>query len=48
VLHEAGIAAVEIGEMGQPGAGVTALTHGVPTPWPRFAADEAARLLARE
>ena len=44
-LHEARIEAVEIGEVGEPGAGATALERGRPAAWPEFAADEAARLL---
>ncbi len=40
------IAATVIGEVGEKGAGVTALERGRPAPWPEFAADEAARLLA--
>jgi len=45
-LDGEGIAATVIGEMGERGAGVTALERGLPAPWPEFAADEAARLLA--
>jgi len=41
-----GIAATVIGEVGERGAGVTALERGLPAPWPVFAADEAARILA--
>jgi hydrogenase maturation factor len=41
------IAATVIGEVGERGAGVSALERGLPAPWPEFAADEAARLLAR-
>jgi len=40
------IGATVIGEMSERGAGVTALERGLPAPWPEFAADEAARLLA--
>ncbi len=46
-LRDGGIEAREIGEVGQPGAGVAALERGRPAPWPSFAADEAARLLAQ-
>ena len=45
-LAAAGIGAAGIGELTDEGAGVTALERGRPTQWPRFAADEAARLLA--
>jgi len=45
-LRSAGIAATDIGEVGRPGAGVDARADGRPTPWPTFAVDEAARLLA--
>jgi hydrogenase expression/formation protein HypE len=47
VLHDAFIEAVEIGEVGEPGGGVTALESGRPAPWPEFAVDEAARVLGR-
>ncbi len=47
-LRAAGIAATAVGDLGEEGAGVSALEHGRPAPWPSFAADEAARLLARE
>lgn len=40
------IAATVIGEVNERGAGVSALERGLPAPWPEFAADEAARLLA--
>lgn len=40
------IAATVIGEVSERGAGVSALERGLPAPWPEFAADEAARLLA--
>jgi hydrogenase maturation factor len=42
----AGIPAADIGEITAEGAGVSALVRGRPAPWPRFATDEAARLLA--
>ncbi|MCX6372712.1 MAG: HAD-IA family hydrolase [Actinobacteria bacterium] len=42
-----GIAATVIGEVSEVGAGVRALARGLPAPWPKFAADEAARLLAK-
>jgi HAD superfamily hydrolase (TIGR01509 family) len=42
----ASIAATVIGEVGERGAGVLALERGLPAPWPEFATDEAARLLA--
>ena len=45
-LEAAGIAATVIGRLGEAGAGVSALERGRPAPWPSFAADEAARLLA--
>ena len=45
-LRAAGIAATDIGEVGRPGAGVSARADGRPVPWPVFAVDEAARLLA--
>jgi HAD superfamily hydrolase (TIGR01509 family) len=45
-LRAAGIAAAVIGKLDEEGAGVAALERGRPAPWPRFAADEAARLLA--
>jgi HAD superfamily hydrolase (TIGR01509 family) len=40
------IAATVIGEVSERGAGVSALERGLPAPWPEFATDEAARLLA--
>jgi len=46
-LHDALIEAVEIGEVGAPGAGVTALERGRPAPWPEFTVDEAARVLGQ-
>lgn len=45
-LAAAGVPAVDIGELTQEGAGVAALERGRPAPWPEFATDEAARLLA--
>ena len=45
-LAAAGIPAADIGELTAEGAGVVALERGRPAPWPRFATDEAARLLA--
>jgi len=45
-LGDAGIAATDIGEVGRPGAGVDARANGRPVPWPAFAVDEAARVLA--
>ena len=45
-LRDEGIEAAEIGEVTEPGAGVTALERGRPADWPRFATDEAARLLS--
>jgi hydrogenase maturation factor len=42
----ASIAATVIGAVSDRGAGVSALARGLPAPWPEFAADEAARLLA--
>jgi HAD superfamily hydrolase (TIGR01509 family) len=45
-LAGAGIAAADIGELTEEGAGVVALERGLPAPWPDFATDEAARLLA--
>jgi hydrogenase expression/formation protein HypE len=44
-LSGAGIKATAIAVVGEPGAGVVALDHGLPAPWPEFAVDEAARLL---
>ncbi len=44
-LAAAGIAAVDIGELTEEGAGVAALKRGRPAPWPAFATDEVARLL---
>jgi hydrogenase expression/formation protein HypE len=41
------IAAAVIGEVSEEDAGVSALERGLPAPWPEFAADEAARLLAK-
>ena len=46
-LDDEGIAASVIGEVSERGAGVSALERGLPAPWPKFAADEAARILAR-
>ena len=46
-LADEGIAATVIGEVGERGAGVSALARGLPAPWPEFAADEAARMLAK-
>lgn len=46
-LRAGGVEATEIGVVGEPGAGVSALEQGRPAPWPEFAADEAARLLSR-
>ncbi len=45
-LAAAGIPATDIGELTDEGAGVAALRRGRPAPWPHFATDEAARLLA--
>ena len=45
-LAAAGIAAADIGEITERGAGVAALERGRPAPWPAFATDEAARLLS--
>ena len=45
-LQEAGVTATVIGGLGRPGAGVDARERGRPVPWPGFAVDEAARLLA--
>jgi len=45
-LDGEGIAATVIGEVSERGAGVSALERGLPAPWPEFAADEAARMLA--
>jgi hydrogenase expression/formation protein HypE len=44
-LAAAGIPAADIGELTE-GAGVAALKRGRPAPWPHYATDEAARLLA--
>jgi HAD superfamily hydrolase (TIGR01509 family) len=46
-LGDAGVAATDIGEVGRPGAGVTARVNGRPVPWPTFPVDEAARVLAK-
>jgi HAD superfamily hydrolase (TIGR01509 family) len=45
-LVSAGIAATDIAELTDEGAGVAALEHGRPASWPAFATDEAARLLS--
>ena len=45
-LQAAGIPAADIGELTEEGAGVVALERDLPAPWPEFATDEAARLLA--
>jgi hydrogenase maturation factor len=45
-LDDEGIAATVIAEVSERGAGVSALERGLPAPWPEFAADEAARMLA--
>jgi len=45
-LDDEGIAATVIAEVSERGAGVSALEHGLAAPWPEFAADEAARMLA--
>ena len=45
-LADEHIVATVIGEVSERGAGVTALERGLPAPWPQFATDEAARLLA--
>ena len=45
-LEAAGIPAADIGELTEEGAGVVALERDLPAPWPEFATDEAARLLA--
>lgn len=44
-LEASGIEATVIGEMGEPGEGVTAFDGSRAASWPRFARDEAARLL---
>jgi hydrogenase expression/formation protein HypE len=46
-LAAAGIAATDIGELTEAGAGVVALERDRPASWPSFSTDEAARLLAR-
>ena len=46
-LADEGIAASVIAEVSERGAGVSALARGLPAPWPEFAADEAARMLAK-
>ena len=46
-LAAAGIRVTDIGELTEEGAGVVALERDRPAPWPSFATDEAARLLAR-
>lgn len=45
-LSAAGITATDIGEIGRPGAGVSARASGRPVDWPVFVVDETARLLA--
>lgn len=45
-LETAGMPATDIGELTEDGAGVVALERDLPAPWPEFATDEAARLLA--
>lgn len=45
-LTGAGIAGADIGELMEEAAGVVALERGLPAPWPDFATDEVARLLA--
>jgi hydrogenase expression/formation protein HypE len=45
-LTAAGIPATDIGELTAAGGDVAALQRGRPAPWPHFATDEAARLLA--
>ena len=45
-LAAAGIPATDIGELTAAGGDVAALRRGRPAPWPHFATDEAARLLA--
>ena len=45
-LEAAGVPATDIGELTEAGAGVVALERDLPAPWPEFATDEAARLLA--
>ncbi len=45
-LEAAGVPAADIGELTEEGAGVVALEHDLPAPWPDFATDEAARLLS--
>ena len=47
-LATAGIPATDIGWLTEEGAGVVALERDRPAPWPSFATDEAARLLARQ
>jgi hydrogenase expression/formation protein HypE len=46
-LQAAGVPAAEIGELTEECAGVVALERDRPAPWPEFATDEAARLLAQ-
>ena len=46
-LEAADIPVADIGELTEEGAGVVALKRDRPAPWPSFATDEAARLLAR-
>ena len=46
-LAAAGIPATDIGELTAAGGDVAALQCGRPAPWPHFATDEAARLLAK-
>ena len=46
-LAAAGVPATDIGELTEENAGIVALERDRPAPWPAFAVDEAARLLAR-
>lgn len=46
-LHDAEIPVTVIGEVGDPGRDIAAFHEGRPTPWPRFEADEIARLFER-
>jgi hydrogenase maturation factor len=46
-LASAGVPATDLGELTEEGAGVVALERHRPAPWPEFATDEAARLLAQ-
>lgn len=45
-IEKAGIDVTRIGRVGEPGQGIRAFRKGYETPWPRFEADEIARLFS--